>query len=51
MNVKVSPVRSGQFTGVITHPTTRAVLAMTLPTSDRNKAAREGLHVRTLVRG
>ncbi len=51
MTVRVSPILSGQFAGVVYDATTRAVLAMTLPTTDRNKAAREGLRVRSLVRG
>lgn len=45
-NVNVCPVLSGQFTGVI-RGTDRRVIAMTLPTYDRNEAARSGSLVRS----
>lgn len=46
--VKVSPVLSGQFTGVI-RDESRHVVAMTLPTYDRNEAARAGSLVRSQI--
>lgn len=44
-HVNVSPVLSGQFTGVI-RAQDRSIIAMTLPTYDRNEAARAGSLVR-----
>lgn len=48
LHVSVSPVRSGQFVAVVRGPA-RDVLAMSLPTSDRNNAMRNGLGLRSLL--
>lgn len=46
----VCPVRSGQFTSSIFHDThPRKVIAMTLPTYDRNGAARAGELLRSQI--
>lgn len=50
LHVTVCPVRSGQFSGLVySHSNQRNVVAMTLPTSDRNVAARAGMVLRSLL--
>lgn len=48
MKTSVSPVLSGQFVSVI-RDDSRNVIAMTLPTYDRNDAARAGMLLRSMV--
>jgi len=47
LHSNVSPVLSGQFTAVIRDG--RNVIAMSLPTYDRNIAARAGMSLRSLL--
>ncbi len=48
MKSSVSPIFSGQYTSVI-RDDNRNVIAMTLPTYDRNRAARAGLLLRSQI--
>jgi hypothetical protein len=45
----VAPSLNGQYVAIIRDSGSRAPIAYTLPTSDRNEAARAGLSLRSLV--
>jgi hypothetical protein len=50
-NFHVKSIRYGQFTGVITTLPGSKPVASTLPTSDRNEAARRALSLRSAING